>query len=293
MRQHYSRYFSFLLTGSLLISAVLPAVALSTIPSSNKTNQTISAPHSQDDLHLKQPSQSPSLPAIAVRRIKQDIAKRYNVPVSKLRISAIQERTWDGCFGLPDPSALCTTIAIDGRQVIITGAQRSWIYHTNANGSEFRLNETASLALRLALPSSEGSPQIRPGFISEDTIPSPDQQVVFQTTEEGGFAGRTVITQLNADGVISRQMISPTIRSVPVAVKRLTPKQVETFVEEIQQQRFNHLNRLSYSTKQGADLITTQILAGGTVVEYVDIAPKQLPSSLQHVIRTWKSLSQA
>jgi hypothetical protein len=287
MRQHYSRYFSFLLTGGLLISAAFPTVALSVTPSSKNSDQTILAPRSQDDLRLEQRSRSQLLPASAVRRIKQDIAKRYNVPVSKLWISAIQERTWDGCFGLPEPLGACTMIAISGRQVIVTGAQRSWIYHTNATGSEFRLNETASLPQRLAR-----SPQIRPSFISEDTTANTEPDVVFQTIEEGGFAGRTVITRLNADGVVSRQTIAPNIRSVPVVVKRLTPKQLAAFVEEIQESRLNHMHRLSYVPRQGADFITTQILASGVVVEYVDLAPRQLPSALQQVIRTWKELGQ-
>jgi hypothetical protein len=262
------RYFALLVTGSLLLTPMLlPQVSFA-----------VSLPSPE----ISQPENKP-LPNQVARRVKQAIAKQFKVSTRFLKVTAYEARTWDGCFGLPNPDTMCTMIAIPGYQVIVEGQQRRWVYHTNANGSQLGFNQTASL---VSQPS-----QVMPRFIEQEGIPDFPQNVVYQSVESGGFAGRTVMTQLLNDGKIMQQQIAPNIRSRPVLLKQIKPQQVEAFLTEVRQNRLNHLNRLSYEpVKSGADLITTQILSPGLVTEYVDYVQADLPSALKNTIQAWQKL---
>jgi hypothetical protein len=262
------RYFALLVSGSLLFSAALPQASFALSPQRPEVSQT---------------EQSKSLPNGVARRVKQAIARQFKVPTRILKVTAYETRTWDGCFGLPNPDTVCTMIAIPGYQVIVEGQQRRWVYHTNQNGSQLGFNRTASL---VSQPS-----KVAPRFIEQDGVPDFPQNVVYQSTESGGFAGRTVITQLLSDGKIMRQQIAPNIRSRPVVLKEIKPQQVEAFLKEVSQNRLNHLNRLSYEPVQsGADFITTQIMTPGVVTEYVDYVQADLPSALRNTIQAWQKL---
>lgn len=313
MKLSIRRYSTLLFTGSLLISAALPQVSIgATLPKAMHA-QAVSKTDSstrlqfQSRLHLQQSqsewlSQAPSpldrstnsLPPIVARRVKREISRSFNIPVAKLRITAAQARTWNGCLGLPDPLALCTMIALPGWQVIVTGQQQHWVYHTTQDGSQVRLNETASLP-----PGSE----IVPSFLPDDQItPISDESVVFQAVTQGGITGRTVVTKLTSEGIVSQQtvpselrpaLIAPNIRSQPVILKRVTPEQVTVFMQQVEQQKLNHLNRLQYILNRGADLTTTQISTrSGVVVEFTDVEPNQLPPALQEVNSLWQALIQ-
>ncbi len=269
-------YFALLVTGSLLLSAALPQAA---IASSYPQGVALTPKLPEQTAILYKPAPAPN---VVTRRVKQAIAKQFKVPTRALKVVATEARTWNGCFGLPAPNRMCTAIAIEGYQVIVEGQQRRWVYHTNANGSQLAFNEAASLIK----PS-----QIAAQFIEQDEIIAPDQDVVYQAIDSGGFAGRTVITRLLNNGVISQQQVGPTIRSRPVVLKQIKPQQVEAFLEQVRQTRFNHLNRLSYSpVRQGADFITTQVTSEGSVTQYVDYIQAELPSALQQTIKVWQTL---
>jgi hypothetical protein len=287
------RYATLLLTGSLLIGTTLPQASVSATSLEAMRVQTVSQTQSSNRLQLQNHLQSQnsglpsdrtaqSLPKIVARRVKQEISRSFNVPVGKLRVTAAQARTWNGCLGLPDPLALCTTIAIPGWQVIVTAGQRSWVYHTTQNGSQVRLNEAASL--------TQGS-EITPSFLPEDqSAPITDDSIVFQTVTQGGIAARTVITRLTAEGLVTQQTIAPNIRSHPIILKRITPEQVTTFLQQVEQQKFNHLNRLRYQSDRGADLTTTQMSTRNAVTEFTDTDSKQLSLALQNISNAWQTL---
>ncbi|MBW4538167.1 MAG: hypothetical protein KME43_03365 [Myxacorys chilensis ATA2-1-KO14] len=302
MKLSIRRYSTLLFTGSLLMSAALPQVAIgATLPKAMPA-QAVSEAYASNRLQFQsrlplQESQSDwlsqaptdlerstnALPPIVARRVKREISRSFNIPVAKLRTTAAQARTWNGCLGLPDPLAFCTMIALPGWQVVVTGQQQSWVYHTTQDGSQIRLNETASLP--------QGS-EIVPSFLPDDQItPISDESVVFQAVTQGGITGRTVVTKLTAEGTVSQQTITPNIRSQPVILKRVTPGQVAAFIQQVEQQKLNHLNRLRYLLNRGADLTTTQISTrSGLAVEFTDVEPNQLPLALQEVNSLWQAL---
>lgn len=272
------RYLTYLITGSLFMSAAVPrAIAL-------PTSERLARPSVPGLSAQVSPENQRSLPKVVTRRVKQEIVKSYKIPANQLRITAAQTRTWDGCLGLPDPLALCTQIAISGWQVMVEAPQHRWVYHTTANGAQVRLNEAASLIRQRSPLSIQFLPQ-------DEIVATPEEDVLFKSVDQGGITGQTVITKLTKEGIISRQRVAPNIRSRPVVVKRLTPQQVEAFLEQVQQTRFNHLMGLRYlPSRPGADLITTQINLGNAVVEYVDSTQAQLPPALQQVIEAWQNV---
>lgn len=272
MKNLIQRYSAVLLAGTILASAALPQA-----PVGAKSLEQI---HPQPTLDRGTSNSSKSLPALVARRVKREVARTFKIPVSQLQIADAQPRTWNGCFGLPAPNAFCTMIAVPGWQVIVTGQQRTWVYHTNQNGSKLQLNKAASLVDRPA--------QVQVGFL--ESAPDYQENVVFQAMTQGGIANRTTLTKLTADGIITQQTIAPNIRSTPVVIKRLTRDQVNTFLEQVRQQRFNHLNGLRYFSDRGADFDMTQLSADNTVVEYANPLQNQLPAELQGVIETWQKL---
>jgi hypothetical protein len=273
MKRLIYRYSALLLAGTALISTTLPQVQTSANPLPLIQAQ-ITAPDASTE----------TLPTPVARQVKREIAKTFKIPVSQLKVVAAQARTWNGCYGLPAPNAACTMIAISGWQVIVTGQQRTWVYHTNQDGSQVRLNQTASLTNR--------STPVQIGFIPADQAVPNEASVVFHSVEKGGISNRTTLTKLTAEGVVTRQTIAPNIRSTPIVIKRLTRDQVNTFLSQVQQQRFNHLNRLRYFSDRGADFEATQLSDGSTIVEYANPLRDELPSRLQTVIQTWQRLLQ-
>ncbi|MBD2078719.1 hypothetical protein [Leptolyngbya sp. FACHB-17] len=276
MKTLLQRYSAVLLAGTVLFSAALPQASISA-----KTPAQIQATADKETANS-----SDELPAAVARRVKREIARTFRIPASQLKISAAQARTWNGCFGLPAANAFCTMIALPGRQVIVTGQQRSWVYHTNQNGSQLRLNQTASL--------TNPSPRLQLGFTTpEDGTSNPEEPIVFQSVSEGGIANITTITKLNSEGIVTRQTIAPNIRSTPVIVKRLTREQVNNFLEQVRQQRFEHLNRLRYFSDRGADFDTIKLTDGNTEIEYANPLHNELPAQLKEVIELWQKLLQA
>jgi hypothetical protein len=269
MQRKTYRYLTLLMAGSLVLGAIAPsaiAVPLQPVPA-----QAVSA--------------SRALPWLLGRRVKQEISKAYKVPVNQLRITASQPRTWDACLGLAAPQTVCAQIAISGWQVILESPQSRWVYHISSDGKRGGLNQAASVV--------QSAEPVSIQFLSEEQIvATSEDDVLFKTVDQGGFAGRTVITLLTRDGVISRQQVGPTLRSRPVVVRRLTPKQLETFLNRMESTRFNNLKTLRYLPGQpAADFITTQINFGGAVVEYADFTQAQLPVTLQQVIQAWQQVA--
>ena len=272
MRNAIQQYSAFLLAGTILASAALPQSSIS----ANSLEQI----QAQATLEKK----TSTVPASVVRRVKREIARSFKIPVSQLQMTDAQPRIWNGCRGLPAPNAFCTTIAIPGWQVIVTGQQYTWVYHTNQNGSELRLNQAASL--------TNQPTRVQVGFMDQP-IPNLNKSVVFQSMTQGGIANRTIITKLTAEGMITRQTIAPNIRSTPIIIKRLTREQVNTFLEQVRQQRFDHLSGLRYFSDRGADFDVTQFSTRGTTVESANPLQEELPAGLQAVIELWQKLLQA
>jgi hypothetical protein len=223
-----------------------------------------------------------TLPTNVTQRLLQTVAKQVRIPVSRLRVAAVKTATWDGCLGIFKPGQACTRIALSGWQVIVTGGDRSWVYHLDEAGNRLVQNSTAS--------GSRGA--LVPSFIPEQNKPALEANVVFQSIVSGGLMGRVTQVTLTNDGVMTQLITAPNIRSRPVVVKRLSQQQLKQFKQVLEARRFRNLNDLSYlSSAAFADYPTTMLQTAGSTVQYIDLEMKNFPLALRQAIQAWKQLS--
>lgn len=227
---------------------------------------------------------SATLPPQVVDQLFETIAREANVPANTLKVIESQPRTWDGCMGIFEPGRMCTRIAIPGYRVIVMGDRQSWVYHVNQDGSRIAQNVTAS-----------GSGiAITPSFMPTDAQPPmPTEDIVFQMTVSGGLRGGTTETVLTSDGILYRRSTSmqASVNSAPTIIKRLSPRQLQQFQQQLQQQKFPNLNGMRYLTSAAlADYPTTILQTPGSTVAYIDLEQDNLPQSLQAVIQAWNRL---
>lgn len=225
-----------------------------------------------------------SLPPQLVDQLFETITRQTNVPANTLKVLEAQPRTWDGCMGIFEPGQMCQMIALPGYRVIISGDRQSWVYHMNQDGSIIVQNATAS---------GSGN-QITPSFIqTEEEVPVPTEDIVFQMTVSGGMRGDTTETILSSDGLLYRRSTSMEASrvSAPTVIKRLSRQQLQQFQQVLEQQKFPNLNGMRYLTSAAlADYPTTVVQAMGSTVAYIDLEQDSLPQSLQRVIEAWSQL---
>jgi len=222
-----------------------------------------------------------TLPTNVSQRLLQTVARQVRMPVSRLRVAAVKAATWDGCLGIFKPGQACTRIAISGWQAIVTGGDRSWVYHLDETANRMVQNSTAS--------GSRG--ELVPSFMPEENKPVLEANVVFQSIVSGGLMGKVTQVTLTNDGVVTQLISAPNIRSRPVVLKRLSQQQLKQFQQMLEAKRFRNLNDLSYLTSAAfADYPTTMLQASGSTVQYIDLETKNLPLALRQVIQAWKKL---
>lgn len=240
-----------------------------------RTNNTGSA------IRLEPQSSDAALPTAVRDRLLRVVARQVQIPAAQLRIAEVKSSVWDGCLGIYKPGQACTRIAISGWQAIVTGNNRSWVYHLDETGSRIAQNPTAS--------GSRGG--LVPSFIPEANEPAIEPNVVFRLTTSGDLAGRVTQTTLTTDGTITQFTIAPNIRSRPVVLKRLSQEQVAQFQQVLQELRFRNLNGLRYlSSAALADYPTTTLQGVDSTVQYVDLEKDNFPQALQQVIQAWEKL---
>jgi hypothetical protein len=223
------------------------------------------------------------LPIAVAQKLVQQIAKENRVSVASLRVTEIKPQVFGGCMGLVNyPQTACTKIGLPGWQAIVSGASRSWVYHLTQDGSRIVKNPTASGANSTVRTSFEylgGNP------------PALEAGIIFRSTVSGSLTGETRTVTLTEDGKLTRWITGPTIRSVPVVLKTLSPKELARFKRTLDRQRYANLNGITYLTAAAvADYPTTQFEAQGGSVQYLSLVQDQLPRSLQQIIRQWEAL---
>jgi len=231
----------------------------------------------------EQPTQRENgdLPSAVADRILERASDDSGVSESELTLAEVHQRTWDGCLGIMEPDSVCTKIALLGWQVVVAAEGKSWVYHSDAEGSEVRLNETASL------PNSD----IIPDFIPSEQLPTyAGNGVVFQAIEEGGITGSSNQILLLEDGQIV-QFADDQGVSTATELTQVSSEQVQAFIELLQQQSFSNLHSLNYPAPAGAaDYRTITFTSQGSTTRYADINQDQLPSALQQVIQAWNQM---
>jgi hypothetical protein len=222
------------------------------------------------------------LPTPIGDRILQSVSQQAGLPPSQLHIVRAEQQTWDGCLGLdPGPGHYCTQQAIAGWRVVVSSDQRYWVYHTNQDGSDIRLNTTAS----------QGGTGAPPTFIpsNQQVLPLPGN-VILRSIAQGGYAGRTYETVLLDDGRVIRVWRNAPGRP-PQLLRRIPPPQVQQFEQALQGLRFANLDGLSYAAPPGsADYLTVTMTTRDGTTQYADGRQDQLPTAMQRMIQSWNAI---
>jgi hypothetical protein len=96
-----------------------------------------------------------NVPKSVREAVFKDASTRLRIAPSTLTIIQAQQRNWsNGCLNLPRPDEVCTQILIKGWRIVVGAPEQVLVYHTNATGSTFRLNEKES---EIALPEKVSS----------------------------------------------------------------------------------------------------------------------------------------
>lgn len=223
-----------------------------------------------------------TLPQEVSDRVLAAASEASGIPVADLTIVDSQERVWNGCLGINQgPDTACTMIAIYGWQVVVNGDDYSWVYHTNHDGSDVRLNDDASL--------NETTTVFVPTTLNQDFFLPLDQGVVFRTVNHSGFAGIMTETVLLEDGTVMRSELGSE-QSTRAMIAQLSPEEVEAFQQSLYEQRISNYSGLSYMIPTAADYPTTVYISNAGAAQVADIEQEQLPESLQTAIQTWNQL---
>ncbi|AMW31134.1 MULTISPECIES: hypothetical protein [Arthrospira] len=80
------------------------------------------------------------LPSEISTALRQDVIDRTGSSPEEIEILAAERQTWPNtCLGLAKPDELCGQMLVDGWRVRVSDGQRHWLYRTNHNGQNFRL----------------------------------------------------------------------------------------------------------------------------------------------------------
>ncbi|MBD2327133.1 hypothetical protein [Alkalinema sp. FACHB-956] len=251
-----------------------------------RTDRTGNIVRLEDPMQTTKPAipQPTGLSKQVAAKLLRQVSRDTRIPRGKLKIAEVKEAGFDGCLGIYRPNQACTKIFIQGWQAIVTGPNRSFVYHLDQSGDRIAQNSTASGAM---------TPPVRVSFelLGGDQAPTVESNVVFRSTVSGGLAGMVTTVTLTEDGKVTEWTVGPTIKSRPVVRKTLTPKQVAEFKQSLEQARFPNLNGLSYLTSAAlADYPTTTYQTQYAMVQLIDLEVKSMPRSLQQVYKRWETL---
>lgn len=163
---------------------------------------------------------------------------------------------------------------------MLADGRRSWVYHLDRNASRIVQNLAASNALA----------PVAISFASADAALEPN--ILFSSSTSGDITGRTTLATLAADGKVTRLITAPNIRSRPVLLRTLTPRQLDRFKTLLSRQGFANLNGLSYLTGTSvADVPTVTLQAIGSSTSYTSIEKQRVPKSLQSIVTAWAEIT--
>lgn len=95
---------------------------------------------------IRRSTQANNLLSSVRDRLLNEAATQLQLPVDELRVVGAEPRTWDGCLGIvTTPDQVCTQIGIFGWRTVVQQGMNGeqWVFHTNHDASEVRLNATA------------------------------------------------------------------------------------------------------------------------------------------------------
>jgi hypothetical protein len=235
-----------------------------------------------------------TFPRLLASRILQTAADETGLNASDFSIASYEARTWDGCMGLPsEPMGPCNMIAIAGWRVVVTGPEQVRIYHTNADGTQIVLNETAT---EYSNPNA-----IVPQFIPWDVVSRIDLdwtsgEIVFASLITGGFAP-TEQYVLYQDGRLMRygrqEPCSTCTYPAPELIRQLSAADVADFQQILFTHRIDRFAGLFYPVPMMfTDYRSVTLLGGsGMATKYDGLSAEQLPENLRIIAQSWQALT--
>ncbi len=125
------------LLGLLLLGLLLPSRALAQPIAFTRVGTTLGSQN-----FARQPivSVTSQMPAIVVERLRRDLSKRTQLPLTTLKLTKAEPKTWkDGCLDMAAPEEICTQALVEGWQMVFSNANQRWIYRTDQQGRDIRL----------------------------------------------------------------------------------------------------------------------------------------------------------
>ncbi len=125
------------------------------------TQQAIASPFSNKEINQDQilragdihnSQQDQDIPSQVKQKLRQELQKRYQTLDFKINDTTKTREQWpDGCLGLGEPDEVCLQAFVPGYEVTITGEfegeksiEAVWVFHTDENFNQIRLNKEAS-----------------------------------------------------------------------------------------------------------------------------------------------------
>jgi hypothetical protein len=137
-KQPQTIVLALVLTGILSLSAGLTVMHSATAAPSNLSQTAASE---------METGKSDRLPRTVANAVLSDLSRRVRIPSTKLKIIKYSRETWsDGCLGLSKPDELCTQVLVEGWRVVVSNSRQTWIYRTNGNGQNLRLEKQSDRA---------------------------------------------------------------------------------------------------------------------------------------------------
>lgn len=123
------QFVSIMLLSSILSSSSFVAIAAANAAPRNLPEQKCKL------TSQRQGDPTTQLPRQVTDAVRQDVSQRENIPVSRLRVTALSQETWsDGCLGLAQADEFCTQALIEGWRVSVSDGRSTWVYRTDSLG---------------------------------------------------------------------------------------------------------------------------------------------------------------
>ncbi|MEO0488922.1 MAG: hypothetical protein AAF215_29350 [Cyanobacteria bacterium P01_A01_bin.123] len=115
---------------SLVSSTPQPSTPAVSLPSDSPTNPPA--------------GEQPQMPESLRDAVLMAIAVDQSVPADQLQLIDATAQIWpDGCLGLADAGEFCTLALVDGWAATVTDGEHIWIYRTDSDGTQIRLESKA------------------------------------------------------------------------------------------------------------------------------------------------------
>ena len=125
------------LTSLLMVSATFQTAFQPVAIASPLPDQAITAQLSSSQ------SLTQKLPRQVARRVRQDLAQRFDLAQRDLKVISSSRETWsDSCLGLAAPNERCAMATVEGWRIKLTNGQQNWVYRTDLSAQVIKL-ETA------------------------------------------------------------------------------------------------------------------------------------------------------